>query len=104
MTYSSNSDKSVGEYSSKKFSNIHESRELVLRKNRRTVHIFRDSRAKICMCGKTRKSDFQRNHVKVEASAGDVLDADGPSDVGILGKRISGNGLTQLEKKVGGRE
>jgi hypothetical protein len=105
MTYSDSSRRSLGEgYSSKKFSNIHESRELILRKNRRTVHIFRDSRAKLCMCGKTSRRDYSRNHVSVEACADDVLQADCPSDLGILGRKISANGLTQLEKKVGGME
>ena len=96
-----NKSSKLGNYSAQNFQNIHESRHLILRKNRRTVHIFRDSNAKICMCSKTRRKDYGRNHVQVEASAREVLEADQPSDLGILGHNISTHGMNNLEKKVG---
>lgn len=74
--------------------------DLILRKNKQTVHLFESSRAKKCFCGSTDRSTFSRNHVKSEASVADVLDADRPADAGVLGKKFAERGLASLKRKV----
>lgn len=89
------------DYNFRNEKSLRPSGSVMLRKNRQTVHIFRDSRAKKCMCGSTSRSHYARNHVSKRVKISKVVCADEPSDVGLLGRSISENGLRRLDKILG---
>lgn len=75
--------------------------ELVLRKNRSTIHIFSDERAKKCFCGHSQRSDYGRNHINTTATAQQILQhREKLSELGILGRKIAEKGLQKLHKQV----
>ena len=75
--------------------------EVVLRKNNRAVHIFRSTESKKCLCGTTSRSHFARNHIWKKAKAYEIIKADSPSDVGILGKNFPSHGVAKLGNEIG---